>query len=372
MTLLVLDFGMSCPPVCDASDGLEVFFANDETVAELGGFAVDLVWCDVATFLPLAAAVVLARLAGRLETELALATDAVVGAVAAAGRRAGLVGDRGRALALGEVGDVSFLTPLLAGTESEAFVLLDCVAFDPAGGRDFRSGLGKVGDRREGFEAIFPGSSAVTDLGEEAFFWAFGDVGVFCGGLFGVVGDFVETRGRIRPPGGSTDTAFLLPMKFPLGGGSFRASFILVVNDVDCEVDVGPAIGFVFEETFGATAPALAVSEVEHSNGEPFSMNPKPPSNSADFRGVVSTSSLGTNPPLPLICSCADECSTPFADPWFGVVVDCVVPSNCCLLISAIVPTSLAFLSPHCWPCPASPGRSTATKLALTLLTGRL
>jgi hypothetical protein len=48
------------------------------------------------------------------------------------------------------------------------------------------------------------------------------------------------------------------------------------------------------------------------------------------------------------------------------------VLSACIFITSAIIPTSLAFLSPHCWPCPASAGRSTATKLALTLLTGRL
>lgn len=34
--------------------------------------------------------------------------------------------------------------------------------------------------------------------------------------------------------------------------------------------------------------------------------------------------------------------------------------------------TSLAFLRPHCGGCPRSPGFSTATKLALTLLTGLL
>ncbi len=36
------------------------------------------------------------------------------------------------------------------------------------------------------------------------------------------------------------------------------------------------------------------------------------------------------------------------------------------------MPTSLAFLKPHCCPCPASLGLSTATKLALTLLIGLL
>ena len=39
---------------------------------------------------------------------------------------------------------------------------------------------------------------------------------------------------------------------------------------------------------------------------------------------------------------------------------------------SAILLTSLAFLKPHCCPDVNSPGRSTATKLALTLLTGLL
>jgi hypothetical protein len=190
--LLVRDLGISCALDCDASDALELFFASDEVVAGLGGLAVDLSCCDVATFFALAVAAVLARLAGRLGPVLVLATEAVVCAVAAAGRRAGLVGDRGRVLLVGDVGDVSSLTPLLVGTESDAFGLLDCVVLGPAGGRDLRAGFGKVGDRIEGFEVIFPDSSAVVDSGEETFFWAFGEMGVFCGGLLGVVGDFVE------------------------------------------------------------------------------------------------------------------------------------------------------------------------------------
>jgi hypothetical protein len=109
---------------------------------------------------------------------------------------------------------------LLVGTESNAFGLLDCVVLGPAGGRDLRAGFGKVGDRIEAFEVIFPGSSALADLGEETFFWALGEVGVFCGGLLGVVGDFVEVGGRMQPPGGRTEIVFLLVMTFPLGGGS--------------------------------------------------------------------------------------------------------------------------------------------------------
>ena len=191
-TLLVRDLGISCALDCDASDALELFFASDEVVAELGGLAVDLLCCDIATFLVLAVTVVLARLVGRLGPVLALATEAVVCAVAAAGRRAGLVGDRGRVLLVGDVGDISSLTPLLVGTESDAFGLLDCVVLGPAGGRDLRAGFGKVGDRIEIFESVFSDSSAVADSGEETFFWAFGEMGVFCGGLLGVVGDFVD------------------------------------------------------------------------------------------------------------------------------------------------------------------------------------
>jgi hypothetical protein len=216
-TLLVRDLGKSCPPACDASDALELFFANDEVVA---GLAVDLLCCDVATFLALAVAVVLVRLAGRLGPVLVLATEAVVCAVAAAGRRAGFVGDRGRVLLVGDIGDVSFLTPLLIGTESVAFGLLDCVVFGPAGGRDLRAGFGNVGDWTGVFEVIFPDSSAVVDLGGEVFFCAFGEMGVFGGGLLGVVGDFVDIGGRIRPPGGRTEIGFLLVATFPLGGGS--------------------------------------------------------------------------------------------------------------------------------------------------------
>jgi hypothetical protein len=309
--LLVRDLGMSWPPGCDARDALEVFFASDEAVAEFGCLAADLLCCDVATFRAVAVAVVLARLAGRLATELVLATEAVVGAVAAAGRRTGLVGDRGRALVLGEVGDVS-LTPLLVGTASGTFGLPDCVAFGPADGKDLRSGFGKVGDRRDVFEVIFPDSSVVAVLGEEIFFWKFG---VFCVGLLGVVGDFVEIRGRIRPPGGRTDIAFLPAMKFPLGGGSFRASFILVANDADCEVDVGFAAGLDFVgETFCGMAPTLTVLEGEDSNAEPFRMTPKPPSNSAGFRLVASAGSLGPDPPVPLVAT--DGRSTGFADSW--------------------------------------------------------
>ena len=107
----------------------------------------------------------LARLAGRLGAELTLATEAVVGAVAAAGRRAGLVGDRGRALLLGEVGDMSFLTPLLFGTASEAFVLIGLVAFGPAVAKGLCSGFGKVGDRRGVFEVVFSDSLVGAGLG---------------------------------------------------------------------------------------------------------------------------------------------------------------------------------------------------------------
>jgi len=126
-TLLVRDLGKSCAPGCDASDALELFFASNEAVAELGGLAVDLLCCDVAAFLALAVAVVLARLAGRLGPVLALATEAVVCAVAAAGRRAGLVGDRGRALLVGDVGDVSFLTPLLVQADETLIQYVICI-----------------------------------------------------------------------------------------------------------------------------------------------------------------------------------------------------------------------------------------------------
>ena len=109
-------------------------------------------------------------------------------------------------------------------------------------------------------------------------------MGVFCGGLLGVVGDFVEIGGRIRPPGGRTEIAFLLAMTFPLGGGSLRESFILVASDVDCEVGADFAKGLDFVEgLICGAAPALAVSEGEDSNGEPLSMAPKPPSISVDF-----------------------------------------------------------------------------------------
>jgi hypothetical protein len=164
-----------------------------------------------------------------------------------------------------------------------------------------------------------------------------------------VVGDFVDIGGRIRPPGGKTDMAFLLPMKFPLGGGSFRASFILVANDADCEANVGFATGFDFAEAmFGTPAPASAVSDGEDSNAEPLSMTPKPPSNSAGFRDVASASLLGADPPVALVCLSDDRRWTGFADSCSSAVLDGVVPSNCVLLRSAIVPTSLAFLRPHC------------------------
>lgn len=250
----------------------------------------------------------LARLAGRSATELALATEAAVGAVAAAGRRAGLVGDRGRTLLFGEVGDRSFLTPLLGGTASDAFGLVDCAAFGPADATDLRSGFGKVGDRRDVFEVVFADSSVLACLGDEAFCWIFGEVGVFGGALLGVVGDFVETgRGRTRPPGGRMDVAFLLATKFPFGGGSLRASVILVANGADCEVDVGFASDFGFGEGFfGAAAPASAVSDGEGSNAEPFSMNPKPPSPAAGFLLVASAPPPGAGSPVPLGFPSAD------------------------------------------------------------------
>jgi hypothetical protein len=371
-TLLVRDFGRSWLPGCEASDALEAFFASDATVVAWGGLAVDLLYCDVAIFLAFVVPAVLARLAGRSATELALATEAVVGAVAAAGRRADLVGDRGRTLLLGEVGDRSFRTPLLVGTASEAFGLLDCATFGPDGAKDLRSGLGKDGDRRVVFEVVFPASCVLACLGEETFLWDFGEVGVFSGGLFGVVGGLVETgRGRTRPPGGRTDIAFLLAMKFPLGGGSFRASVILVVG-ADCEGAVGFASDFGFVAgTFCATEPTSAASD-EGSNAEPFSMTPKPPSTAAGFRVIPSAPPPVDGPPTPLVSPSADgRCSRLLVSRSWAVF-DAAVPSSCALSMSAIAPTSLAFLSPHCRTCPASAGRSTATKLALTLLTGRL
>jgi hypothetical protein len=162
-TLLVRGLGTSCAPGCDASDARELFFASDEAVAELGGLTVDLCCWDVATFLAFAVPVALVRLADRLGAELALATEAVVCAVAAAGKRTGFVGDRGCVLLVGDVGDVPLLTPLLVGTESDAFGLLDCVVFDPAGGRDLRAGFGKVGDWTEAFEVVSPDTSAAAD-----------------------------------------------------------------------------------------------------------------------------------------------------------------------------------------------------------------
>jgi hypothetical protein len=237
-TLLVRGLWASGPPCCDANDALELFFASDEAVVEVGGLAVGLWGCDVPTILALAVAVVLARLAGRLGPVLALATEAVVGAIAPAGRRAGFVGDRGWTLLLGEVGDCSFFMPLLVGCASEAFDLVDCGAFGFVGGRELRSDFGSVGDRRDVFDIDLPESSGGAELGEETFAGTFGEIGVFDGGLLGVEADLV-VRGRIRPPAGKTGMAFLLAMKFPLGGGSFLASFILVANDVDCEVDFG-------------------------------------------------------------------------------------------------------------------------------------
>lgn len=284
-TLLVRDFGTSWPPGCDASDAREVFFASVAAVVEVGSLAANLLLCGITAFRALVAAAVSARLAGRSDTELAFATEAAVGAVAAAGRRAGLVGDHGRGLLLGEVGVLSFFTPLLGGTASEAFVFIGCVTFDAAVvAADLRSGLGKAGERITGFEVVFPGSPVLTAFGEETFFCTFGDVGVFWGGLLGVVGDFVETRGRTRPPGGRTEMAFLFAMKVPFGGGSFRTSFTLVANEADCEVDVGFATGLGFvDPPLRVTAPALAVSDGKDSNADPFKITPKPPSSAGGW-----------------------------------------------------------------------------------------
>lgn len=215
----------------------------------------------------------------------------------------------------GEVGDISFSTPLLVGTPSEALVSTGCVAFGLAGGKDLRSGFGRVGDRVDVFEVAFPDASAVADLGEEILCWAVGEVGVFCSGLLGFVGDFVETRGRIRPPAGRTDIASLLAMKFPWVGGSFRASFILVAND--CEAAVDFAIGFDFVEGLSCgTASAPVVLEGEDSNGEPFSMTPKPPSTSADFLGVASAPPIEAALLVPLVLSSANGCTSGFVGSW--------------------------------------------------------
>ena len=159
--MLVRDFGVSWLPGCDASDALEVFFASDATVAAFGGLAVDLLCCDGAIFLALAVPIVLARLAGRSAAELVLAAEAAVGAVAAAERRAGLVGDRGRTLVLGEVGDRAFLTA------SEDLGLVDCAAFGTTGAKELCPGFGNVGDRGEVFAVVFPGSAMISCLGGE-------------------------------------------------------------------------------------------------------------------------------------------------------------------------------------------------------------
>ena len=77
---------------------------------------------------------------------LVLAAEALVGAIAAAGRRTGRVGERGRGLLSGEVFVASFFTPLDFEASPETLGLLSGVDFVAVDASEARGGLGCVGD----------------------------------------------------------------------------------------------------------------------------------------------------------------------------------------------------------------------------------
>ena len=111
-----------------------------------------------------------------------MAADALVAAVAAAGRRVGRVGDRGRTLVSGELFVASFLTPLVFGTLLDTLGLLSRVGLITADASEARGGLLCDGDFWV-LVALFLVASLIalvplaTALGSG--FCTFGEAGVF-------------------------------------------------------------------------------------------------------------------------------------------------------------------------------------------------
>lgn len=137
------DLGLSCVPDCDTSDARDVFFASDDAVAPTGGLTTGLLGCVVGIFFNGAFEVMLVRLEDWWSPSVAFAAEALVAAIAAAGKRVGRVGERGRGLLLGGVGVgvASFLTPLLVGISAVDAVLLSRVDFVDTGGTCARAAL---------------------------------------------------------------------------------------------------------------------------------------------------------------------------------------------------------------------------------------
>jgi hypothetical protein len=86
---------------------------------------------------------------------------------------------------------------------------------------------------------------------------------------------------------------------------------------------------------------------MEGSNAEPLRIVPKPPS--SEFFEIC------------LVCAVSSF-----------LAESAVPPTPFLFSLASILLASEAFLIPNSCPCPTSPGLSTATKLAVTLLTGRL
>ena len=94
------------------------------------------------------------------------------------------------------------------------------------------------------------------------------------------------------------------------------------------------------------------------SNDDPLMIAPMPPSiASLDIWGELGIGALWDMIVVDSVDVLLCEGSSPLGPPS---------------VTSTTLLTSLAFLRPHCGGCPRSPGFSTATKLALTLLTGLL
>jgi len=100
------------------------------------------------------------------------------------------------------------------------------------------------------------------------------------------------------------------------------------------------------------------------TKGDPFMIDPK---SRLSFAEDVLTATVSLHLPrtIPFMMGLPGSVGLPASSTM------CFPPASAPLLPD-IMDTSLAFLNPHCCPCPASPRLSTATKLALTLLTGLL
>ena len=307
----------------------------------------------------------------RLVGLLLLAADAAVGAATEAGNRVDFV------LASGDEGLASFFNSFVLGEDGPrrgppglcVFIEVRLVSLGSVG--YFFAFSDEAPSFADSATAIgFAGDPLVMG------FSILGDTGVL--GVLGEVGDLPRGfGGGIRRVGGELiGFAPSVVLSFTAGGGpkwfEETASFILLPIDFG----VFPGVGLPFipdAERFSISdvgdlgdslAPVSSFDlEVggEVSNSEPFKMLPSPACvfSSAAFCWGSGSGSLCT----PFNCESEfDGLPAPFIKG----------PSSISRLMSAMAITSLIFLNPQCCPSSVSPGLATATKLARTLLTGRL